>query len=523
MSNKLGEGTFGIVYTITENDTTYALKRNLAETESSFLSTIRELNILYLLRQHPNIVKLEGVIFGEEFGAESNKFSPLIGEDRTTQKNDNVHFLFQQGKCDLHDYIYDDQHVYNYIPVKKYMVDMLMGLEYMHHYKLLHRDIKPGNILLFENGAKICDFGFSKPHTTQGEQTPGVVTVCYRAPEILLSCPTYDYKIDIWSMGCVFFELISQQLFITETKNDDAKLLKCILHALPVPLKKDEFKKWIALNEDKKFKMRNMIQSKPESFTKKLNLSKNKLKLFKKNCGNIEEFDDLLTNMLKFNHLSRYSATDCLNHKFFAEYKEIIEDTRERYNGDLIKHKILFPICKEREWVAQTVECLWNNKQSLEWYSNRCLFQAIDIFHRYLYTMYQNSEPNVTLHDEFKTNLLFMACIYICIKLFSSLHYSMMFSSVVQEEFLTEECMKIVEAFEGGLIVNCFKYDIYHDTIYEAADICNDTLGELEIKNLLYLFTTNNYITDKYPEEVYRAYRKIIKWDSQELLLSDMF
>ena len=94
---------------------------------------------------------------------------------------------------------------------------------------------------------------------------------------------------------------------------------------------------------------------------------------------------------------------------------------------------------------------------------------------------------------------------------------------MVQEEFLTEECLKIVEAFEGGLIVNCFKYDIYHDTIYEAADIYGDRLGELEIKNLLYLFTTNNYITDKYPEEVYRAYRKIIKWDSQELLLSDMF
>src|SRR6516162_1367854 len=143
--DKLGSGSYGIVYDIKENDKSYALKRNLSEKETSFISSIRELNILYTLRNHPNIVRLESVVFADQ---KQQNFSPLLDEDRNLQRDDGVHFIFTKANYDLHDYIYNlkfDQ----FKQTKKIMVDILLGLEYMHQNKIIHRDIKPGNILIY--------------------------------------------------------------------------------------------------------------------------------------------------------------------------------------------------------------------------------------------------------------------------------------------------------------------------------------------------------------------------------------
>ena len=78
---RLSEGSYGLVYQI--KDTDLALKRNLAETDTTFMSSIRELNILYMLRNHPNIVRIEEVVFGD---IDKSDFSPLAGEDRLTQR-----------------------------------------------------------------------------------------------------------------------------------------------------------------------------------------------------------------------------------------------------------------------------------------------------------------------------------------------------------------------------------------------------------------------------------------------------
>jgi serine/threonine protein kinase len=511
--NKLGEGTFGIVYSVNDNDNKYALKRNLSENNSTFISAIRELNILYLLKDHPNIVSLDNVIFGSTFN--NNDFSPLIGEDREMQRDDGVHFVFPVANCDLHDYIYDKKQN-DFKNVKKIMVDVLLGLEFMHNKKIIHRDIKPGNILLYDDHAKLCDFGFSKPYTNQGEQTPGVITLIYRAPEILLTDPFYDYKVDIWSLGCVFFELISKKTFINERIDDNLKLLKNTLNVIPVPLTKIQFREWVVLNKHKQFKIKNYNNKpKKETFTQYLGLSKQATELFNENCGNIKHFIDLLKNMLLFNYKERYSVTDCLDHIFFYEFKTLINETRLNYQQINKQHKILYPICIERSWMAQTVICLYNNRNNLEWYNPRYLFQAIDIYHRYLYVTYNalpddcnkiETSTEGKLHTKFISNLLFMACIYISIKFFSSIHYPIAFSDIVQDDYLTEECLHIVEQFEGGLIKNCFAFDIYHDTLYEAPDYYNHKLQEQDIYNLMYMFVYNNNLSNKFPKKVYKYY-----------------
>ena len=518
--DKLGEGTFGIVYSTSDGD--YALKRNLSENDSSFLGAIRELNILHTLRNHPNIVHLEQVIFGQIFT--DHNVSPLIGEDRTTQRDDNVHFLFPKASQDLHDYIYSDD-TDDFTIVKKLMVDSLLGLEYMHTRKIIHRDLKPGNILLFKKDfkitAKLCDFGLSKPYTTQGDQTPGVVTVIYRAPEILLSDPNYDYKVDIWSLGCIFFELVSKRSFISEEKDDDAAILKDVLSSLPNELTTWQFNTWIKNNRQKQFNIRQRNKKNRKTFFQQLGLSKQGIKDFTKNCGSVDVFCDLLSKMLKFHKNERVDVTQCLDHVFFDDYRKLINETR-LYIVEPIKSKILMVNCIEREWMAQTTMHLFNARENLEWYNHRCLFQAIDMFQRYLYVMHLNKNDDdnnniYKIHDEFHTNLLFMTCIYISIKYFSSIHYPIPFSSIVQEEFLTDECKAIVEQFEGGLIKNCFQYDIYKNTLYETADEFHDKLDDEAIKNLLILSTMNKYIGDKYPSDVYQYYKEHMKGNIENL------
>ena len=93
---------------------------------------------------------------------------------------------------------------------------MLQGLNYLHDQNIIHRDIKPANILYNNQGiVKIADFGLARYFNSGlNNYTNRVVTLWYRAPEILLGSKNYSNKIDIWSMGCFFVELlINKPLF----------------------------------------------------------------------------------------------------------------------------------------------------------------------------------------------------------------------------------------------------------------------------------------------------------------------
>jgi len=89
------------------------------------------------------------------------------------------------------------------------------GLKYLHSAGIIHRDLKPGNLLVNSNCLlKICDFGFARavePDPTV-PMTLEVVTQYYRAPELLAGCKQYDTAIDMWSVGCIFAELLGRRI-----------------------------------------------------------------------------------------------------------------------------------------------------------------------------------------------------------------------------------------------------------------------------------------------------------------------
>jgi len=108
--------------------------------------------------------------------------------------------------------------------IKYYMQCLFEALYYLHNkMHILHRDVKGANILISNNGdVKLADFGLARNHTKKGKYTNRVVTLWYRPPELLLGASEYDDKIDIWSAGCIFAEMLrnGKALFRGSTELD---------------------------------------------------------------------------------------------------------------------------------------------------------------------------------------------------------------------------------------------------------------------------------------------------------------
>lgn len=125
---------------------------------------------------------------------------------------DDIYIVQDLMETDLHRIIYSRQQL-SLEHVQYFIYQILRGLKYIHSANVIHRDLKPSNILVNGNcDLKICDFGLARG--LEDEQlglTEYVVTRWYRAPEIMLACQDYTKAIDVWSVGCIFAELLARQ------------------------------------------------------------------------------------------------------------------------------------------------------------------------------------------------------------------------------------------------------------------------------------------------------------------------
>lgn len=102
--------------------------------------------------------------------------------------------------------------LYKWDFLQYFLYQILRGLKYIHSANVLHRDLKPSNLLLNANcDLKICDFGLARPTAENEFMTEYVVTRWYRAPELLLNSSDYTAAIDVWSVGCIFMELMNRK------------------------------------------------------------------------------------------------------------------------------------------------------------------------------------------------------------------------------------------------------------------------------------------------------------------------
>jgi cyclin-dependent kinase 1 len=212
---KLGEGTYGVVYKgyDIQNKIFVALKKfrlELDEDEGVSPTTLREISILKKLN-HANIVSLLDVCM-----------------NAGTKK---LYLVFEYLDFDLKTYI---DSLPKEVPRRVYLSifnQILQGIAFAHDQGVYHRDLKPQNILVSKEGIiKIADFGLSRSNNKKVKSlTKEIVTLWYRAPEILLGEKKYDESVDVWAIGCIFAEVIKRKpLFRGDSQIDQLfKIFKC--------------------------------------------------------------------------------------------------------------------------------------------------------------------------------------------------------------------------------------------------------------------------------------------------------
>ncbi|KAG7335496.1 hypothetical protein KOW79_000189 [Hemibagrus wyckioides] len=187
---KIGEGTYGTVFKAKNRETheIVALKRVRLDDDDEGVpsSALREICLLKELK-HKNIVRLHDVLH-------SDKKLTLVFEycDQDLKK------YFDSCNGDLDPEI-----------VKSFMYQLLKGLAFCHSRNVLHRDLKPQNLLINRNGElKLADFGLARAFGIPVRcYSAEVVTLWYRPPDVLFGAKLYSTSIDMWSAGCIFAEL----------------------------------------------------------------------------------------------------------------------------------------------------------------------------------------------------------------------------------------------------------------------------------------------------------------------------
>eukprot|EP00048_Salpingoeca_helianthica_P003943 m.72183 g.72183 ORF g.72183 m.72183 type:complete len:307 (-) comp12978_c0_seq2:63-983(-) len=191
---KIGEGTFGVVYKAqrTEDGSFVALKEipleGMDDSGGVSVSSVREVASLRQL-DHVNIVRLLDVLVSPQ----------------------HLVLVFEFIESDL-------KHVMEEYPsglpvprAKAYLLQLLHAIHFSHVRRIMHRDLKPQNLLISRDGVlKVADFGLSRFSLSRPTQyTVEVVTQWYRAPEVLLSQGKYTAAIDLWSIGCIMAEMLT--------------------------------------------------------------------------------------------------------------------------------------------------------------------------------------------------------------------------------------------------------------------------------------------------------------------------
>eukprot|EP00730_Choanoeca_flexa_P014689 TRINITY_DN6516_c0_g1_i1.p1 TRINITY_DN6516_c0_g1~~TRINITY_DN6516_c0_g1_i1.p1 ORF type:complete len:425 (+),score=73.03 TRINITY_DN6516_c0_g1_i1:175-1449(+) len=213
--DQLGEGTYATVFRGISrvNGKIVALKEiRLEHEEGAPCTAIREVSLLKGLK-HANIVTLHDII----------------------HTRNSLTMVFEFVSKDLKAYMDACKCYMDLRNVKLFLYQLLRGLQYCHKKKVLHRDLKPQNLLINERGElKLADFGLARAKSVPSKTYSNeVVTLWYRPPDVLLGSTKYTGDIDMWGVGCIFGEMISGRPLFPGTDNPDQ--IKLIFRTLGSP------------------------------------------------------------------------------------------------------------------------------------------------------------------------------------------------------------------------------------------------------------------------------------------------
>lgn len=292
----IGTGAYGVVSSARRRDNgqQVAIKKisNAFEVVTNAKRTLRELKILKHFK-HDNIIAIKDIL------------QPNLPHSAFKS----VYVVLDLMESDLHQIIHSAQTL---TPehTRYFLYQLLRGLKYVHSANVIHRDLKPSNLLVNENcELKIGDFGMARglsshPEESYSFMTEYVATRWYRAPELLLSLNHYSLAIDMWSVGCIFAEMLGRkQLFPGKNYVHQLQLILSVLGTPPEGV----------IGASRADRVRSYIQSLP---------SRTPVPLAKLYPQAEASALDLLRDMLQFDPRERISVTEALEHPYLSKYHD---------------------------------------------------------------------------------------------------------------------------------------------------------------------------------------------------------
>ncbi|KAG0670573.1 TFIIH complex serine/threonine-protein kinase subunit kin28 [Maudiozyma exigua] len=281
---KVGEGTYAVVYLgkqiSTGNEIAVKEIKTSEFKDGLDMSAIREVKYLQEL-DHPNVINLIDIFMAY----------------------DNLNLVLEFLPTDLEVVIKDKNILFTPADIKSWMLMTLRGVYHVHRNFILHRDLKPNNLLISPEGLiKVADFGLARAVPGPREMlTSNVVTRWYRAPELLFGAKHYTYAVDVWSIGVIFAELMLRIPYLPG--QDDMNQMEVTFRALGTPTDKD----WPEVSS---FAGYNKLQIYPPP-------SRDELR--KRFIAATESALTLMENMLMMNPQTRWDTIQCLESEYFKE------------------------------------------------------------------------------------------------------------------------------------------------------------------------------------------------------------
>ena len=541
---KAGEGSYGVVYLATEyipkkntksksaalnekditnipEDSLYAVKRNFKEKPTTGYGNLRELNMMIALSGYPYIVNLLDVKDYDPFLETGKPMTPVPKTTFKEMNEDKMHFIMEYLPFNGEEYI--EQKTCTPPAMKVIIMQLLLAVEFMHSQGIVHRDIRTSNILISvdEEGnhrLTLCDFGLSRI-MGDGRSTPGTITSWYRAPEVCCAC-LYDKKVDIWSTGCVIYEIICGRPLLKGVDDNDTEIFGSILSKLPTAPLKTVIEKLFSRGTPLKYQP-TASQYNRKTYVERMALKQPFKKQFNAVPGSLDELEDLFEKMLCLDPDNRVSATRALNHSFFNWTREHIESVRKEYPPEpsALPFYEIYP-CIERTWVIALVFNIYNSRlksyttsikpinmdkfskidktylppSQEDWYNHRILFHALDLFDQYIQYCFTSGDVNLRdsetqilgrIHSKEETYLRFYVCLYMMHKYYATLEIPLDWKEFVPKIFTTVSSKKIAETFEELIVYNVTKMMIFRKTLLEISTEFVDSLTEKDVKILL--------------------------------------
>lgn len=326
----VGSGAYGVVVSANDakqgNSVAIKMVPKAFNDEIDAKRILREIKLLKHFR-HENIV---GIV---------DMMPPAV---RCLEDFQDVYIVADLMETDLHRIIYSKQKL-SIDHVQYFIYQVMRGLKYIHSAEVIHRDLKPSNLLVNSNcDLKICDFGLARG-INQGHLdgrggtmllTEYVVTRWYRAPEIMLACHEYSKPIDIWSVGCIFAELIQRKPYFP---GDDYIDQLTIISEKLGKLTESELE-FVTSDKAKRF-MRKLPNKQPTPLTQQFpNTPVDAL--------------ELMRNMLEIHPSKRITVGEALAHPFLSQLHSPEDEPAAEHMFD-------FTFEKEKLNRARLQELIW--------------------------------------------------------------------------------------------------------------------------------------------------------------------